>query len=153
MQEQDLHDYIAEIYKERNKFIIIGLAGYTGAGCSTVASLFASEFNELKAPNPKNNNYCGKDDRSYAVLYDYAKDNWKKFTIISASSVIVTFISEQAFSTFKNFVLKELSNTAEAIDKVDAIPSQTGNSGKLLTTDGSVATWTDAVKITLRNWR
>ena len=39
-----------------------------------------------------------------------------------------------------------------AIDKVDAIPSQTGNSGKLLTTDGSVATWTDAVKITLRNW-
>ena len=39
-----------------------------------------------------------------------------------------------------------------AIDKVDAIPSQTGNSGKLLTTDGSVATWTDAVKITFRNW-
>lgn len=39
-----------------------------------------------------------------------------------------------------------------AIDKVDAIPSQTGNSGKLLTTDGNVATWTDAVKITLRNW-
>ena len=39
-----------------------------------------------------------------------------------------------------------------AIDKIDAIPSQTGNSGKLLTTDGSVATWTDAVKITLRNW-
>lgn len=39
-----------------------------------------------------------------------------------------------------------------AIDRVDAIPNQTGNSGKLLTTDGSVATWTDAVKITLRNW-
>lgn len=119
MQEQDLHDYIAEIYKERNKFIIIGLAGYTGAGCSTVASLFASEFNELKAPNPKNNNYCGKDDRSYAVLYDYAKDNWKKFTVISASSVIVTFILEHDFSTFKNFVLKELSNTVEAIEKVE----------------------------------
>lgn len=39
-----------------------------------------------------------------------------------------------------------------AIDRVDAIPNQTGNSGKLLTTDGSVATWTDAIKITLRNW-
>lgn len=39
-----------------------------------------------------------------------------------------------------------------AIDNVDAIPDQTGNNGKLLTTDGTTATWTDAVKITLRNW-
>lgn len=39
-----------------------------------------------------------------------------------------------------------------AIDNVDAIPAQEGNSGKLLTTDGTTATWTDAVKITLRTW-
>ena len=119
MQEQNLHDYIAEIYKERNKFIIIGLAGYTGAGCSTVASLFASEFNGLKAPNPKNNNYCGKDDRSYAILYDYAKENWKKFTIISASSVIVTFILEHDFLSFKDFILQELKNEVEFRDKIE----------------------------------
>lgn len=39
-----------------------------------------------------------------------------------------------------------------AISNFDPLPSQSGQSGKLLTTNGTTTSWTDAVKITLRNW-
>ena len=44
----------------------------------------------------------------------------------------------------------EFVNTA--ISNFDPLPSQSGQSGKLLTTNGTTTSWTDAVKITLRNW-
>lgn len=39
-----------------------------------------------------------------------------------------------------------------AISNFDPLPSQSGQSGKLLTTNGTTTSWTDAVHITLRNW-
>ncbi len=82
------------------------MTGRTGSGCSTVANLFTSDFDELKAPQPKRNSYNGKEDRSYAVLYDYVKDErWKKFTIIRASTVILSFILEKSFDEFKNYIV------------------------------------------------
>lgn len=39
-----------------------------------------------------------------------------------------------------------------AISNYDPLPSQSGQSGKLLTTNGTTTSWTDAVHITLRNW-
>ncbi len=119
MNQSNQHKYIDEIYKERNKFIIIGLTGYTGSGCSTVANLFSSEFEDLNAPIPKSNCYKGKDDRSYAVLYDYAKSRWKKFTVITASSVILTFVLENKFSEFKNFILHEYKDEIEVKNKIE----------------------------------
>ena len=35
---------------------------------------------------------------------------------------------------------------------VDALPDQTGQSGKFLTTDGLQASWSEATNITIRNW-
>lgn len=119
MNQSNQHKYIDEIYKERDKFIIIGLTGYTGSGCSTVANLFSSEFEDLNAPIPKSNYYKGKDDRSYAILYDYAKSRWKKFTVITASSVILTFILENKFSEFKDFVLNEYKDEIEVKNKIE----------------------------------
>lgn len=33
-----------------------------------------------------------------------------------------------------------------------SLPSQTGNSGKFLTTDGTDASWADTTKVTIRDW-
>ena len=38
------------------------------------------------------------------------------------------------------------------IDNKDSLPSQTGKAGKFLTTDGTNASWGDAVAIILRQW-
>ena len=38
------------------------------------------------------------------------------------------------------------------IDNKDSLPSQIGKAGKFLTTDGTNASWGDAVAIILRQW-
>ena len=38
------------------------------------------------------------------------------------------------------------------VQEVDALPSQTGQSGKFLTTDGTDASWGEATLVTFRNW-
>ena len=35
---------------------------------------------------------------------------------------------------------------------LDGLPSQTGQSGKFLTTDGTTASWADTTKVTFRDW-
>ena len=45
-----------------------------------------------------------------------------------------------------NYIDSVTSNVQDQIDNLDALPSQTGNSGKFLTTDGTAAAW-DAVDV------
>ena len=46
---------IRNIYDEREKFIIIGLTGRTGSGCTTVSKLLENnQFDKLNLHKPKN---------------------------------------------------------------------------------------------------
>ena len=35
---------------------------------------------------------------------------------------------------------------------IGSLPSQSGNSGKFLTTNGTTASWADTTKVTIRDW-
>ena len=43
---------VDSIYKLRQTFLLIGLTGRTGSGCSTIAKLLKGDFEELYAPSP-----------------------------------------------------------------------------------------------------
>lgn len=86
---------VIETYSEFNDMIIIGLTGRTGSGCTTTAKILTSKtFNALSLPKPKNSDFKTLEERKYSVIYNYMKNNWSPFTIIEASSIIISYILE-----------------------------------------------------------
>lgn len=93
---------IDQIYNLRRNFIVIGLTGRTGSGCSTVAEIlsekdikklysFCQDFNSGKIDN---------NARKNRIVHHFIQDNWKPFTVISASDVIFYYASLQDFDVF-----------------------------------------------------
>ncbi|MGN0724241.1 MAG: hypothetical protein ACI4LT_09540, partial [Treponema sp.] len=93
---------ISNIYHLRKNFAIIGLTGRTGAGCTTIANLFKCEkFEDLHAPDPSEEHEgISNDERKYKVIYNFAKTNWKSFTVITASDIIFYFVLSLEFDDF-----------------------------------------------------
>ena len=59
-------DCVKTVYDERSKFIIIGLTGRTGSGCSEAASILKSvSFEHLNLRTPKNQDFHSKEERKY----------------------------------------------------------------------------------------
>ena len=60
---------------------------------------------------------------------------------LSSAATALTNLGLTATATELNYTDGVTSNIQTQIDNIDALPSQTGNSGKYLTTDGSTASW------------
>ena len=84
---------IQEIYNESNDFVLIGLTGRTGSGCSTVAKMLErTKFNDLQLLDPKTIGFEKTEERKYKIVYDYAKENWDPFQVIEVKNVIASYI-------------------------------------------------------------
>ena len=98
---------VNSLYRQRNRFIIIGLTGRTGAGCTTVSKILSSEsIQKLDLKAYKTHDFKSADERKYSVVYRFMKEEnrWKSFNVIEASSVIFSYILEQSFSELWEFV-------------------------------------------------
>lgn len=102
---KNLNVALDKIYDERKDFIIIGLTGRTGAGCSTIASLLSKSFYDLAAPQPKREDFKTNEERKYSVVYQYANKNWEKFHIIEMRNIITSFILEEEYVVLEKFLL------------------------------------------------
>lgn len=100
----DMSIAVDSLYENREKFILIGLTGRTGSGCSSAAEHLAKSIKQLKLPKPKiiNNN----EDRKYRIVYEFAQKNWKKFHWIQIKNIITSFILENSFESFLDYALK-----------------------------------------------
>ena len=128
MENQCEHDSSAldkaleKLFDERKDFIIIGLTGRTGAGCTTVADILTKDFDELYLPKPDNNNINNNEDRKYRILYSYCKKNWEKFIKIEMRNIITSFLLEEDFNSFKNFIEsnKNISNNESIVKAIES---------------------------------
>lgn len=105
IKKTDERQYIAEILKQHEEFIVIGLTGRVGAGCSEAADIFCSPFEELGLPPIS----VGTDDlktddtrrdgpendakRDKRILRRYAEHHWIKFDVIRVRTVITSFLA------------------------------------------------------------
>lgn len=98
------------VFQERRKFIVIGLTGRTGSGCSTTAELLSkSNFEEFFAPDPHSSSTFESDKhRKYNICFNYLKKNWESFYHIKLSNIISNFILEESLENFKNYLIKEI---------------------------------------------
>lgn len=89
------------IYKERRKFIILGLTGRTGSGCTTLSKLLTKDsFYDFNAPRPKSSLFENDEERKYKIVYDYLKEQWVKFYHIKMSDIVSTFLLDLTFDEF-----------------------------------------------------
>ena len=60
----DKADAIKSLYSQREKFILIGLTGRTGSGCTTVSEILAkNDISELDLRSYKTCDYSNADER------------------------------------------------------------------------------------------
>lgn len=91
---------IKKVFDQRSDFIIIGLTGETDSKLSEVSHIFQKNFEEIALPERKS--YDESEDTieklEYKIIYDYAKINWKKFDVIKARDIIISYILENIVS-------------------------------------------------------
>jgi len=86
---------IHDILTQREEFLVIGLTGRMGSGCSKVAQLLATPFEELKFPNPAPQpglQSLTEEERAIRIIAEYANAHWLKFDVIQVGALIATFI-------------------------------------------------------------
>lgn len=117
---------IKSLYSQRERFVLIGLTGRTGSGCSTVSEILSKDnINELDLRAYKTCDYNSSDERKYSVVYRFmqGENRWKKFTIIEASSIIFSFILQETYEKLFLFLdimsqdgdIKDLDNLKRKI--------------------------------------
>ncbi|MFO1320747.1 MAG: hypothetical protein U1F52_14120 [Burkholderiales bacterium] len=82
-----------EVFARRGQFIVFGLTGRTGSGCTTAAEVLGRSFNDLRL-DPVASPLQTMEQRKHRVIVEYAEKNWQPFLEVSVTLVIVTFILE-----------------------------------------------------------
>lgn len=108
------------LFDERENFVIIGVTGRTGSGCSTVSTLLCNTFKMLSPPKPKDSKYENNEERKYKIVYEYAKKHWEEFKIIEMKNVITSFIVTNDYNEFIKF-FKEMNKDNIAIVNLEGL--------------------------------
>lgn len=109
----NLQKAVENTFKEKEKLIIIGLTGRTGAGCSTVANILSiGNFNDLDLKEAKAYGYECLEERKQYIVNNFFKKNgkWLGFHTIDVSSIIMSFVFEHGIIDFKNYIDKLTGN-------------------------------------------
>ena len=92
---------IDQLYTLRREFVIVGLTGRTGSGCTTVAEILATKnFGDLRTNHQeKNDKEITNDSRKDEIIYNFLKSdgNWLPFDKIIASDIIFLYALQQGF--------------------------------------------------------
>lgn len=96
---------IKKVFEQRKEFIIIGLTGPDGKEICKMKDILAKDFNGITAKLSTrdffDNNVISK--LEHKNVYNYAEKNWKKFDVIKARDIIITYILENKDS-FNYFI-------------------------------------------------
>lgn len=100
---------VKDIFDLRSRFVIIGLTGKTGSGCTTVAEILGKSALKDIIPPEKFANHNGlesNDQRKYNIIFNYLESNWHSFVTIKASDIIMLYALQYSYDSFT----KELKN-------------------------------------------
>lgn len=93
---------IATTFDHAGNFILLGLTGRTGSGCSTAAKILADDqiFVNYKSAIYKSSN----DLRRLKIIERFTKENWEPFYCIRVTTVITSFILDLNFQDLVEFL-------------------------------------------------
>lgn len=90
------NDMISRLFHQRNQFVVIGLTGRTGSGCTTAAQVLEKPQPSFPGlPEVTQNGkpfFIGLDAKRYEILSRYATENYAQFFNIKISDLISGYI-------------------------------------------------------------
>ncbi len=128
-----LKSSISKLYGDDDDFIVLGLTGQTGSGCSTVADILKKEHYEIthslfNGDNPENN-----DKRKDKIVAKDFEQSWEPFCVIHAGSVLTLLLAECGVGDAMQYVQgflsrneeKRIANFKAQLEKIDSEKSKT----------------------------
>lgn len=114
---------ISSLFHERSKFIVLGLTGRTGSGCTTAANILEN----LKADFPKVEDikigkesfFSNLDSKRYKVASNYIKENYTSFISIKVSDLISAYILTLPATQVIEFIKEQTEGVSK--NKIDDV--------------------------------
>jgi len=101
---------VEQIFHQREDFIIIGLTGRTGSGCSKVAELMGKEEFNIPKLN-KCEDLMSNSERKHKIVYKFLDEKWNPFIKISMSNIILSFLFSEKKLNFKSLISNYIGST------------------------------------------
>ncbi|MGL5029883.1 MAG: anti-phage dCTP deaminase [Aeromonas sp.] len=114
---------ISSLFHERSKFVVIGLTGRTGSGCTTAANILENETaNFPQVEDVKLGSelfFSNLDSKRYKVASNYIVENYSPFISIKVSDLISAYILTLSDTQLSNFIQNQSCDVSkEKIDNV-----------------------------------
>lgn len=110
---------ISKLFLERSQFVLIGLTGRTGSGCTTSANIlenpnpaFPTHHDALVHGKPF---FEGLSSKRYNIVKHYAEKNWLPFYAIRVSDVLSAYLLQLNINHLTEFIYK--SQRDSSVDK------------------------------------
>ncbi len=102
------------IMSQNEEFIIIGLTGRIGSGCTETAKILASNFQQLELPwiQPGTKGLRDNDEREKRILQRYAGSHWVKFDIIRTRTILSCYLLD-VMEDFLSKITKKIRTNDE----------------------------------------
>ena len=106
---------LEKVFQETSEFIVIGLTGRTGSGCSTAADILSGR--PLNLPSVNDSHYLGNEARKYKIVKRYIEQQWHPFQWLQVRTVITRYILALNFAEFVMMVSDVLSENPSSVRK------------------------------------
>ncbi len=106
-----LKSAIDELYGEDDRFVILGLTGRTGSGCSTVASILKSDKSAIQHSLFNGSTPHTNEDRKQKIIAKHFKHTWDELFVVIQASAVLTLLfarcNNEEISTFLDSITEE----------------------------------------------
>lgn len=118
--DQIKYGMINALFDQREKYIIIGLTGKVGAGCSTVAKLFQSSLEKMNLSynQPGIRGFADENEREARILQRFYSWHQRSFYLIKVRDVIFSFLLENK-DTWNEFLQRAESCQSGYKEKIE----------------------------------
>jgi len=114
---------ISSLFHERSKFIVLGLTGRTGSGCTTAANILEkNKANFPKVEDVRLNNtafFSNLDSQRYKVASGYISKNYNSFISIKVSDLISAYILTLTATQVIDFIKEQTNDISKS--KIEAM--------------------------------
>lgn len=100
---------ISNLFRRRAEFIVVGLTGRTGSGCTTSSQLLSRSL-ALLPLEPIASPLQTPEQRKFRIIRNFADQNWQPFTVVSVTQAIASFVFDLNSTAIKDFFSPYIKN-------------------------------------------
>ncbi len=111
-----LKSAVSKIYGDEDDFILLGLTGRTGSGCSTAAKILQSQKSDIKHHLFSGDFPSSNEQRKERIVYRHFTSTWTPFLLVQVRALITTFLldddTSKAVEVFSDLMPEEETRNA-----------------------------------------